>query len=383
MFSPLRLLCTVSVIGPLAAGLTSTAASARSASPAITITGTLPQLPTRSATVVVEVERQADRNAHGVAQRLIDTPVAEQTVTAPEFSVAVPASSTLTRAEINGEATFVVLAYSGSYSTVQEKSAPMTRQAAQGNVATLPAAAGHTLALSRFNPWQSMPASQREALAQAQGPIPSKQITCLWNRYGNEREGLARISQLHLANVSGLQAHWRYSTTADTTMSVGFSNSPASGYTASGTFTATNSIGTDSGFTRTTGTRRYVVGQAYWQRYRANFKALCGHWYKNTLDHMVGSSGLGTRRPAANPYGGCLNDPFGQATVHPGEFFGADRAKAVTLGGAATVWGFTFSESTGFTSGIHHNYTNNSNKDVYLCGRNYMPNVPMIYNNRT
>jgi hypothetical protein len=142
-------------------------------------------------------------------------------------------------------------------------------------------------------------------------------------------------------------------------------------------------MGADSGFTRRTGTRRYIVGQAYWQRYKASSRAACGHWYKNTLDHMAGSSGLGTRRPAANPYGGCLNDPYGQVTIHPDGFFGADRAKAVTMGGAATLWSFTFSESTGFTSGIHHNYTNNSNKDVYVCGRNYMPGVPMIYNNRT
>jgi len=359
--------------------------SAETAPPAITITGTLPQLPTQSATVLVEVERQADRDAHGVAQRLIDTPVAEQTVTSAAFSIAVPASTTITRAVINGEATFVVLAYSGDYSTLQESSAPMTRQAAQGNVAATAAAAGHTLALSGFNSWQAMPASQREALAEAQSPIASKRITitCVWTRYGGEREGLTRISELHLANVKGLHAHWEYSTTADTTMSVGFSNSPASGYAASGTFTASNSIGADSGFTRTTGTRRFIVGQAYWQRYRANFKALCGHWYKNTLDHMVGTSTLGSRQPRANPYGGCLNDPYGKATVHPGEFFGADRAKAVTLGGAATLWGFTFSESTGYTSGIHHNYTNNSKIVVYLCGRNYMPGVPMIYNNRT
>ena len=231
MTSPARLLCTVTAIGLLAAGLTSTAVSARTAPPAITITGTLPQLPAHSATVLIEVEQQADRNAHGVAQRLIDTPVARQTVTSATFSVAVPASSTLTRAEINGEATFVVLAYSGDYSTVQERSAPMTRQAAQGNMAAMAAAAGHTLALSRFNSWQSMPASQREMLPRAQGAIPPPP-PCLWHRYGREREGLTRISQLHLANVSGLQAHWRYSTTADTTMSVGFSNSPASGYAA-------------------------------------------------------------------------------------------------------------------------------------------------------
>ncbi len=191
-----RLLCTVTAAGLLAAGLTSTAVSAETAPPAITITGTLPQLPTQSATVLVEVERQADRDAHGVAQRLIDTPVAEQTVTSAAFSIAVPASTTITRAVINGEATFVVLAYSGDYSTLQESSAPMTRQAAQGNVAATAAAAGHTLALSGFNSWQAMPASQREALAEAQSPIALKTdhhnlcVDQVWRREGRPHPDL-------------------------------------------------------------------------------------------------------------------------------------------------------------------------------------------------
>jgi hypothetical protein len=66
---------------------------------------------------------------------------------------------------------------------------------------------------------------------------------------------------MHLVSVSGLHAHRKYSTTGDTTMSAGFSNSPASGYTASGTFIATSSIGAGSGFTRKTHVRRYVVGR--------------------------------------------------------------------------------------------------------------------------
>jgi hypothetical protein len=75
---------------------------------------------------------------------------------------------------------------------------------------------------------------------------------------------------------------------------------------------------------------------------------------RGTLDHMVGTSLLGphkkhhrARHPRANPYGGCLNDPNGKATVVPGNHFRSDRGRDVTLSGAATIFGFTFTASTG------------------------------------
>jgi hypothetical protein len=42
----------------------------------------------------------------------------------------------------------------------------------------------------------------------------------------------------------------------------------------------------------------------------------------------------------------------------------------------AGAFGFTFSESTGFTSSVHHDYVNNSHQTVYLCGKGFMPDVP-------
>jgi hypothetical protein len=173
-------------------------------------------------------------------------------------------------------------------------------------------------------------------------------------------------------------------------MSVGYSASAQGDWTSSGTYTATNSIGADSGFSVSNQhALRYIDGQAYFQRYSRN--SLCGRPFKNELDHMVGNSWMATNgkhhklHPRANPYHGCLKsaDPYGNAIVKSGTHFSSDRATATTLLNAATAFGFSFSQSTGFTSDVHHDYINNSYKTVYICGKGYMPDVPTLYNDQT
>lgn len=212
--------------------------------------------------------------------------------------------------------------------------------------------------------------------------------SCTWRRYGREQEKPIHIGEIHLLNARGLKVKWDYANEADTTATLGLSLSPNKNWADGGTHTATNSIGTDSGFT--VGNRhllRWVVGDAYFQRYSRN--VLCaGYPYKNQLDHMAGDSWMGGTgkhhniAPKPNPYHGCLksNDPYGNAQVHPGDHFASDRAVATTVSGGATVYGFSFSDSTGYTSSIHHDYTNKSRSTVYLCGKGYMPDVPMLYN---
>lgn len=156
-----------------------------------------------------------------------------------------------------------------------------------------------TLAMSPFSPWDAVPAAHRRNMAAAEDPNPPPPPPCHYIRYRREKEGL---------------------------------------------------------------TRSYIDGQAYWQRYKANDSMACPQHkhFNNTLDHMVGTSLLGphkkhhrARHPKANPYyGGCLSDPHGKATVVPGSSFHSDRGQDVTLSGAATIFGFTFTETTGFTNNI-------------------------------
>lgn len=350
----------------------------------IYVTGELPKLPTGKATLLVEVERHAGTGPHGVAKRLVDTVVATKKVTSRDFRVTVFYAKAIVKAEIHGEATFVVVAFSGRHSTLKQGS---TQPGFRASAATTTAAATHrNLSLGKFGGWKRIPKSAvartaRVEAAASPGPPPP----CTWVRWGLEKEGITRIGEFHLTRDRGMKLKWVYGSQSDTTMSVGYSGSPSGSFSVGGTYTATSTIGANSGFSKTNHVIvRYIDGEAYLQRYRDGLAASCDpvRRYKLTLDHMVGTSFLGNQHPKPNPYGGCLNDPYGKATIHPGQFFDSDRAKAATEGNAATVFGFTFSESTGFSGHAYHDYINNSHHTHYLCGTTYMSGVPILYNDR-
>jgi len=341
----------------------------------ITFAGSV-RLPTSTGTVVVEAEQGHKKLDPRV---LIDVPVASQTISSGTFTVPVPKSIALTKAEVNGWVPFVIVVESGKYMTEQNISVPVTDKAVDGSAAVNHELASHSVSLPAFSTFYPGSASPRI--------LPPQ---CEWARKGPEREKVVRIGQIHLTKLPRLKLAWDYGTKADTTMSVGYSESANGDFTSQGTYTVTNSIGTDSGFSaRDKHYLRYIDGQAYFQRYSRS--SLCVKPYKLQLDHMVGNSWIAPTgkkhkiHPKANPYHGCLrsDDPFGNAQVHPGAHFSSDRARAASLSGAASLFGFSFAESTGYTSDINHDYVNNTRQVVYLCGKGNMPNVPILYNNKT
>jgi hypothetical protein len=155
---------------------------------------------------------------------------------------------------------------------------------------------------------------------------------------------------------------------------------------------ATSVRTTDSGFSTGPDVNRlrYAVGQAYFQRYKTGGGCIV-QGYKIQLDHMTVDSWLGGTgayhniAPKPNPFHGCLKsqDPYGNAIIHPGNHYDEDRAKAATISGGATVYGFSFTQSTGYSSSINDNYINHDGgHTTFLCGKNYMPEVPIIYNDK-
>jgi hypothetical protein len=332
-------------------------------------------LPAGAGTVIVQAEQGHGRPDPAV---LTDVTVARQAIGSGPFSVAVPRSAAITKAEVNGWVPFVIIIKSGPDVTVQDVSVPVTPAAAGGNVAAVP----RTVRLARFAVFYAAPPALRARVI----PPP-----CRWSRYGRETESVVRIGQLHLTKLRGLSLAWDYGTEADTTMSVGYSDSPDKNWTISGTYTATNSLGTDSGFTiKNMRARRFAVGQAYFQRWKKTVGCV-ERTYRNELDHMAGSSwmaGTGAHHsavPPPNPYNGCLTseDPYGNDRIPPNGHFNSDRDTAATLTAATTAYGMSFSATTGFTSYIHHDYVNDSRETVYVCGHGYMPDVPTIFNNKT
>jgi hypothetical protein len=297
--------------------------------------------------------------------------------------VAVPQSAAVAKAEVNGWVPFVVIVESGKDVTLQNISVPVTSLAAAGNATAAGEVASRKVTLPPFGAFYP---SRLAGVNGPRWPIPQ----CHWKRRGREVEKDVHIGEFHLIQKRGLTLAWDYGTEADTTMSVGYSLSPDGNYNTQGTYTATNSIATDSGFSVGDKTRlRYVDGQAYFQRYWEN--SLCpGKPYRLQLDHMVGNSylaGVGkyhTIAPKPNPYHGCLKsqDPWGNAAVYPGTHYSSDRSRAITFNAGVTVYGFTFSQSTGYTKNINADYQNGSHGITYVCGKGYMPDVPVIYNGK-
>jgi hypothetical protein len=126
-----------------------------------------------------------------------------------------------------------------------------------------------------------------------------------------------------------------------------------------------------------------VDADMYYQEYVDDFVPSCpADSYKLQADHAGGTAYPGTNHPGANPFGGCQNDTkWGKDLLHAnGGGFSSDLGTAEGYDGIANIFGFNFSGHTGFTTDITHDYTNNSNTNTYLCGTNYMPDVPIIYN---
>lgn len=373
----MRRLVLLAAAAPIASLLVA-GASATASTTAVTFTGSI-QRPAGSGTLIVQAEQ-----GHNVIDPrvLTDVQVASEKIDSGTFSIAVPQSAAVTKAEVNGWVPFVLTVESGRDVTVQNISVPLAKKAANGNIGVARQLTDHVVALPPFGAFYKS----------ATRPLtsPSLIYKCDWVRYGSEKERTVRIAQMHLTKLPRLTMAWDYGTEADTTMSIGYSFTASGDWSTNGTYTATNTIGSDSGFSATDRhDLRYIDGQAYFQRYQRN--SLCGKPYKNELDHVVGNSWIaGTGRhhsihPQANPYHGCLisDDPYGNARVKPGTHFSSDRATASTISHAASAFGFSFSQSTGFTSHIHHDYINHSRETVYVCGKGYMPDVPTLYNNKT
>jgi hypothetical protein len=123
--------------GGLLAG--SAAASAAGGSAAVvTISGAMPHT-TAASTVVIEAEIGSHFDVHGVAKKLTDIYLASVKVPrgSAQFSVGVPASSALTKAERNGYVNVIIAVVSGGRETQQQLSVPLSDAAAAGNVPAL------------------------------------------------------------------------------------------------------------------------------------------------------------------------------------------------------------------------------------------------------
>ena len=358
--------------------------------PAVTLAGSVGTLPAASAAVVVDVNVPVDLNSAGDPQQIDEVPVASATITSPKFSIPVPSSSALQQAEQQGPGTvnFTVMAVSGSDLTAEGIPAPIDISPAAANAAQLATQAAGTVQMPAFAAFHPMTAAQVAAVKATNSAASDSAATpdiippCTWKAYGSEYNDLTRIGEVHVANTSGLSDTFWFRHQNDETITFGYSASdPTGNWTEGGTISLTDSLSSNGYHTFGQGAVDYADSTYYYQRYH-DYIGECPASYEILA---VGTStvvGPGTNTPPVNPYGGCENDPYGEA-FSGNSGWDYDVGKAETYSGIATVFGFTFGGSDGFTTDVEHDYTAaNGAATTWLCGSpgDQITDSPILYN---
>jgi len=190
-----------------------------------------------------------------------------------------------------------------------------------------------------------------------------------------------RIGELHAA-APGVQATYEYHQSADSTFTVGIQggSGPVS---ASGSVSITTNTGSTAGYTRT-GPYRYYVNSHYdFSKFKLTYSSECGYVYQIQATGWGSDAFPGDNESPGNPYGGCEQDPHGYATLPKSGYWNSDRGTATSYDAVATVFAFSVSGHTGYSTNNHIGYVNNG-VGTYIRGNNAAPNAAgIIYNSGT
>jgi hypothetical protein len=306
----------------------------------------------------------------GIPQKLEEVPLATIPLQSTgSLKINVPVTKEVLAHTSSGLATYTFSAWFGDHYAVSEASVPVAPK--PGNDAATMARSMSTII---FSPFQK-------------ATPPARRPACVYEANGKPVERVNRIGQVQDSEGKGSKVSFDYAGNADSTFGVGVSDSPADGYTVSGSFTITNSIGSDGGFTTGPGFNRFVYGHFYRQRYAYDIASCVPTYmaeYYNSAGDAFSPSAKAKPRPKKDPYGRCSRDPHGLITMNPhGGRFSNDRAHAVTFSAAAAIYDINVSGSTGYTNDIKIAYQNNSGRYEFVCGNAQMPNSPILWSNNS
>jgi hypothetical protein len=374
------LLVTAAVVALAVSGLPS--ADAAIAAPVVTLAGSLGTLPAGTATVVVRAELALNVNSRGVPQELDDVPVASATITSRAFSIPVPDSATLQKAEAqrNGFVNFNILVTSGTSQTSEYVPVALAVWSATTHPVELTAQYSHQVEVPAFPAFRTVNAAHVGEAVEAPDNGPS----CAWYAYGKMYQESTRVGEVHVANVPGVSDTFWFKNQNDMTVSVGLSNTgPNSGYSYDGTIQLTNSLSANGSDTFGPGSVEYIDDTTNYQRYELESD---GHSCRQYMVQAVGSDAdvyPGTGTPPRNPWGSCRNDPL-HVTLAPGATWSRDQSSAAYYGSIASLFGFTFGGSDGFTTNVEHDYSAlHAKQTTYICGdaKGEAPTqAPILYN---
>jgi hypothetical protein len=365
------------------------AGTARTAAipPVVTLTGSIPALAGDPATLFAEVQLPLDRNAQGFPRRLEDETVASESITSSEFSLPVPDSPTLDRAEESGKGivNFEIIVLSGTRTTAWGLSVPITATPSTLNLSQASTEIAHVVQVPAFPALHVDQRANPDAVTTPGGVSPPE---CSWTEYGGQTDKTTRIGEVHVASATGVADTFEFRTENDQTISWGVTaTGPTSGWLVGGTESLTNSLRAGGGQTFGPGTVSYVTTTGYYQEYRGiGVSGGCDGFDDAFRTDEVGTSDVvdsGSGKPARSPYkGGCVNDPL-KTPLQKNSTWYYDDGLAKTYGDAATAFGFSFSDSDGFTMDVEHSYSTTSNSPTtWLCGvpGDQPTDTPVLYN---
>ena len=245
----------------LAAGTTlaATAQAGSSAGTAVTLAGSIGALPAGSGTMLVEAHISEGINSEDVPSQFLDITLASAQVSRGPFSIQVPKSRDLMRAERlgNGWVNFSIVIDSGDYVTSQYIPVPMASRAANGSQPAAQEVLGHAVTVPHFRSFRVMNSSMRRILT-SEGGRPDGVVPCEWLKYGSQREDETRIGEVHTDTDSGSTDEFKYATQADSTITVGVSASASSGWSGDGSVKISNHFGGSGSFPNPAGTLKYA-----------------------------------------------------------------------------------------------------------------------------
>jgi hypothetical protein len=323
-------------------------AAARAATPSagglvLDLTG----VPGSATRILVQVESPLTRL--GAPKEIKLYPLADVPVTGTSMAAMVPASQVLRSVALaqHGNVNLVVTAQSAA------RSYPLFTPARVNLAKTVTVSVGRIGRVSILR----IPADSR----------PDAQNRCTYVDLNPPVEVTSRVGELHVAGQQGVTGYYNTGDTADNTISVGGSAS-GTDWTYDGTLTLTNSISANGGFSRSDGFLAYVNSHIYYAEYTGNGPD-CPYRYITEATSSVGDSFPGSSTPQINPYSRCANDPNGYAEVaSDGGHWNDDRSVAWTYQGSATVFGFRFGGSNGFTSHVNEGWDDSGPDATFVCG---------------
>ena len=239
---------------------------------------------------------------------------------------------------------------------------------------------GSTVDLGRLTAQQTPTTAMASA---ATGPNVDRLCTS-GSRIQQSPEIASRIGEIHVADVALAAETYVYHNAFTSTFTAGYSTTAGGTYSAGGSTSISHGESSTASTRWTAGYVRYVNSHFEYGKYLINQPGGCiNPHYTDQVDVAIGDVFLGPNSPAQLG-GECTSQPYyAELDGYPGQF-NQDHSTAQQYT-ATSAFGFTFADTTGFSSDIHDDYTvgTTTQKGVdYVCGKgNVEPiHAKILYN---